>query len=214
MWWSNKLSKKFSKVYKENLFHGAVSKSGNGSDLTQTETLRLELPTLFKKLEINSILDLPCGDFYWMSKVVSKDLVYTGADVVPELILNLNSEYKGKNRNFLEINITNKKIEKNDAIFCRDLFVHLSNKDIAKSLKNIIDSESTYLFTTTFTRIINNKDLPRFKRGVAWRILNLRKQPWGFPEPLYLINENCSEGQGLYSDKSIGVWKIKDLPKF
>jgi len=177
MWWSNKLSKKFSKVYKENLFHGTVSKSGNGSDLTQTETLRLELPTLFKKLEINSILDLPCGDFYWMSKVVSKDLVYTGADVVPELILKLNSEYKGKNRNFLEINIANKKIEKYDAIFCRDLFVHLSNKDIAKSLKNIIDSESTYLFTTTFTRIINNKDLPRFKRGVAWRILNLRKQP-------------------------------------
>ena len=214
MWWSNKLSKKFSKVYKENLFYGTVSKSGNGSDLTQTETLRSELPKLFKKLEINSILDLPCGDFYWMSKVVSKDLMYTGADVVPELILKLNSEYKGKNRNFLEINIANKKIEKYDAIFCRDLFVHLSNKDIAKSLKNIVDSESTYLFTTTFTRIINNKDLPRFKRGVAWRILNLRKQPWGFPEPLYLINENCSEGQGLYSDKSIGVWKIKDLPKF
>jgi len=214
MWWSNKLSKKFSKVYKENLFQGTVSKSGNGSDLTQTETLRLELPILFKKLEINSILDLPCGDFYWMSQIVSKDLVYTGADVVPALILKLNSEYKCKNRDFLEINIVNESIKKYDAIFCRDLFVHLSNKDIVKSLKNIINSQSTYLFTTTFTRSINNKDLPRFKRGVAWRILNLRKHPWGFPEPLYLVNENCTEGDGLYSDKSIGVWKIKDLPKF
>ena len=214
MWRSNKLTRKFSKVYKENLFHGTVSKSGNGSDLTQTETLRLELPTLFKKLEINSILDLPCGDFYWMSKVVSKEHVYTGADVVPALILKLNSEYKGKNRDFLEINIVNESIKKYDAIFCRDLFVHLSNKDIVKSLKNITNSQSTYLFTTTFTRSINNKDLPRFKRGVAWRILNLRKHPWGFPEPLYLINENCTEGDGLYSDKSIGVWKIKDLPKF
>ena len=140
--------------------------------------------------------------------------MYTGADVVPELILKLNSEYKGKNTDFLEINIVNESIKKYDAIFCRDLFVHLSNKDIVKSLKNIINSQSTYLFTTTFTRSKNNKDLPRFKRGVAWRILNLRKHPWGFPEPLYLINENCTEGDGLYSDKSIGVWKIKDLPKF
>ena len=201
-------------MYKENLFHGTVSKSGNGSDLTQTETLRLELPILFKQLEVNSILDLPCGDFYWMSKVVSKDLTYTGADVVPALISNLNSEYKSENISFLEINIVNEGIKKYDVIFCRDLFVHLSNKDIVKSLKNVINSQSTYLFTTTFTRNISNNDLPRFKRGVAWRILNLRKHPWGFPEPLYLINENCTEGDGLYSDKSIGVWKIKDLPKF
>jgi 2-polyprenyl-3-methyl-5-hydroxy-6-metoxy-1,4-benzoquinol methylase len=214
MGYSDKLTKKFSKVYKENLFYGTVSKSGNGSDLTQTEVLRLELPILFKKLEIKSILDLPCGDFYWMSSIVSEDLVYTGADVVPELISKLNSEYKGKNRDFLEINIVNESIKKYDAIFCRDLFVHLSNKDIIKSLKNIINSQSTYLFTTTFTRSIKNKDLPRFKHGVAWRMLNLRELPWRFPEPMYLINEKCTEGGGLYSDKSIGVWKIKDLPKF
>jgi hypothetical protein len=214
MWRSSNLSKKFSKVYKENLFNGTVSKSGNGSDFTQTETLRLELPNLFKKLEINSILDLPCGDFYWMSKVVSKDLVYTGADVVPALISKLNSEYKKQNLNFLKVNIVNDSIEKYDAIFCRDLFVHLSNKDIAKSLKNITNSQSTYLLTTTFTRSTGNKDLPRFKPGVAWRTINLKEPPWRFPDPFYLINENCTEGDGLYSDKSLGVWKIKDLPKF
>ena len=214
MWRSKNLSNKFTKVYEENLFHGTVSKSGNGSDLTQTETLRLELPLLFKKLKINSIIDLPCGDLYWMSKVISQDIVYTGADIVPALILKLNSEYKGENINFLELNIVNEKIQKYDAIFCRDLFVHLSNKHIVKSLKNIKDSESTYLFTTTFTRNIENKDLPKFKRSVSWRMLNLRNHPWGFPEPLYLLNENCTEGEGLYRDKSIGVWKIKDLPDF
>jgi hypothetical protein len=91
------------------------------------------------------------------------------------------------------------------------LFVHLSNKDIATSLKNIKASNSTYLATTTFLRREPNKDLPIISRGIAWRTLNLQIPPFNFPEPLEVIDEKCTEGNGIYSDKAIAIWKIKDL---
>jgi len=128
------------------------------------------------------------------------------------MVSNLNLKYQNVSRKFKVINVVNQVLPTNDVIFCRDLFVHLSNKDIRKSLNNIVLSDSKYLFTTTFTRDERNKDLPIFKRGVKWRTLNLELPPWNFPKPNYLLNENCTEGNGAYGDKSIGIWEIKDIP--
>ena len=97
-------------------------------------------------------------------------------------------------------------------IFCRDLFVHLSNKDIKLAIRNIKSSDVQYLATTTFTNGLSNRDLPIITRGVAWRTLNLEMSPFSFPKPLILIDEKCIEGDGAFSDKTIGVWKISDLP--
>ena len=56
----------FSKVYRNNeWWDGEESKSGPGSGLTQTRRLRQELPLLFKELGVRTLLDAPCGDFYW-----------------------------------------------------------------------------------------------------------------------------------------------------
>ena len=166
------LQKKFTKVYDKNLFNGAESRSGNGSDLTQTKVLRESLPGLLKSFNVKTILDLPCGDFNWMSNLDFKEIQYTGGDVVESMIHGLSFKYHSTTRKFQVIDIVRQVPDKYDAIFCRDLFVHLSDKDIIRALCNIQSSGSTYLFTTTFTRSSANKKLPLLKRGVKWRTIN------------------------------------------
>src|ERR1051325_3452669 len=77
----------FCEIHQNNHFKGDASISGPGSEWTQTEKLRGELPKLFARHEIRTLLDAPCGDLNWMPTVLRECAVdYTGADIVPELI--------------------------------------------------------------------------------------------------------------------------------
>jgi hypothetical protein len=59
----------FTNIFRQNRWGGFASVSGTGSDLVQTRVLIRELPLLFYDLEVNVVLDIPCGDFHWMKKV-------------------------------------------------------------------------------------------------------------------------------------------------
>jgi hypothetical protein len=196
-------------VFQRNLFNGISSKSGQGSSVAQTQEIARLLPQLIRELHILSFLDIPCGDLEWMSKVDLDGIEYFGSDVSPSLIQYLKTTYPDKQ--FREINICKDSLPQVDLIFCRDLFVHLSYKDIRRALQNIRKSGSSYLATTTFTSRSENRDLPIFTRGIAWRTLNLEISPFNLPAPKYLHEEKCTEGNGLYSDKAIGIWKISDI---
>ena len=56
----------FGQYYSENHWGNSETVSGNGSTLEQTQVVRSVLPTLLADLGVSSLLDLPCGDFYWM----------------------------------------------------------------------------------------------------------------------------------------------------
>ncbi len=47
-----------------------------------------------------------------------------------------------------------------------------------------------------------------------WRTLNLEIHPFHFPKPITVINEHCTEGNGEYSDKSLELWLLEDIPFF
>ncbi len=94
-----------------------------------------------------------------------------------------------------------------DLIFCRDCLVHFSNDNILKTFENLKNTGSKYILTTTFTECDENIDIVTGD----WRIINLTLAPFNLPEPLQIINENCTEGDGAFSDKSLGLWKISDL---
>jgi hypothetical protein len=44
-----------------------------------------------------------------------------------------------------------------------------------------------------------------------WQPLNLEQEPFCLPPPIKLIAEGCTEVDGQYSDKSLGLWKVSDL---
>ena len=206
------LKSKFSGVFSKNAFGGDTSLSGRGSDLDQTKRIQEELPKLLRKYSVASLIDLPCGDQNWISNVPLDNITYVGADIVRDLITKNTEMYGSKTRIYVELDITREIPSQADLILCRDLLVHLNTKQIYSALQNIKRSDATFLLTTTFTDNRAYKNLPIFTRSVGWRAINLQAAPFNFPEPLEVINEECTEGDGLFSDKSLALWKLSDLP--
>ncbi|MBI5429902.1 MAG: class I SAM-dependent methyltransferase [Nitrosomonadales bacterium] len=196
----------FADIYRSNYWGNSDSRSGAGSDLVQTEVVRRELPVLISEFEVNSMLDIPCGDWHWM-KETNLDVDYIGADIVPEIVQHNNELYGKDRRGFRALDMIKDDLPKVDLVFSRDVLVHLSFEDIFSALRNIERSGSRYLLTTTFTRRDSNFDITTGQ----WRPVNLQKAPFNFPAPLRLINENCTEGDGSWGDKSLGLWEISGL---
>jgi len=198
----------FTDVYRKNSWGDSESKSGSGSSLQNTATLRAVLPGLQKELGIRSMLDIPCGDFHWMKEVEVDIEMYLGADIVSELIQSNNQRFGNKTRKFLVLDITKDELPKVDLIFCRDCLIHFSDDDVFRAINNIKKSRSKYLMTTTHTQHTKNENIVT---GL-WRPINLQIAPFNFPEPLKIINENCTVQGGLLADLSQGLWRIADIP--
>ena len=202
------LQRRFTDIYKDNAFGGKESVSGPGSDLTQTQALREALPAMLKGIGARTMLDAPCGDFFWMKEVRVELEQYIGADIVPALIAENTRRYGNQKREFRRLDLTRDALPRTDLILCRDCLVHLPLAVIVSALKNFKRSGSRYLLTTTFTARTENPDI----QAGQWRPLNLQAAPFNFPAPEQLVNECCTEGGGQYPDKSMGLWKIDALP--
>ena len=185
---------------------GHESVSGPGSSLANTAEIRKQLPLLTHDLRVRSLLDAACGDFNWM-RHVNLGIKYIGADVIPSLVQQNQENFSGPNKKFMVLDITRHPVPKVDLIFCRDCLVHLSNEDVFRALRNFQESKSKYLLTTTFERREVNSDIATGD----WRPANLRIAPFNFPEPIRIIDEKCTENDGIYADKTLALWKLKDL---
>lgn len=199
--------RKFTEIYRNNFWGNPESRSGSGSDLEQTTTIRNELPRVFEQYQIKSLADIPCGDFRWMQAVQYDFDHYYGGDIVDDVIDKNLIAYGSNSRTFLVIDILKDLVPEVDAILCRDCFVHFSNDDVIRALSNISRSGAKYLLATTFAGRRENKDI---ETG-DWRTINLETAPFSLPRPLSLINENCTEDGGIYADKSIGVWSLAQI---
>lgn len=196
----------FTDYFHKNYWGGAESVSGPGSDDSQTAVVKQAISQILREYRVSTILDIPCGDFNWMRQVDLGNSKYMGADIVPELI-EKNKRHVNDRIKFQVIDLINESLAKADLIIVRDCFIHFSNADVHKSLRNIVDSGSTYLLTTTFTDRPVNGDIFTGQ----WRAINLQQEPFYFGTPIILINEGCTEEDGKYSDKSLGLWKISEI---
>lgn len=197
----------FIDIYERNAWGGVESRSGSGSTLEQTKAIRTAIPRLLRDLDVRSLLDIPCGDHHWMKEVPLEGIEYIGMDIVPPLVERNQRLYGSGRKAFFKGDLVRDSLRKVDLILCRDCFGHLPHGDIIEALRNIKRSGSTYLLTTTFPERTKNEELNRF----GWRPLNLQLSPFDLPPPIIVINENCTERDGQYSDKSLGLWKIPDL---
>lgn len=194
----------FVTIFKKNFWRGSHSRSGAGSDLLQTRAIRKRLPQLVEELGIASLLDVPCGDLYWMSTVQLPVQCYVGVDIVEQLITLNRQKFGNEQRSFLVGDVRSDPLPRSDMVFCRDCFVHFSHADIERALSNIGATGARFLLTTTFTGRQANSDI----RTGLWRPINLEKPPFNLPPPLQIINEECTEGAGAYGDKSLGLWHL------
>ncbi len=199
----------FTEIHRQNRWGSAESRSGIGSTLAQTETLRDALPTIFGRHDIRSLLDIPCGDFHWMSRVSLGDIAYTGADIVESIVNDNATQYSNGQRHFMVANLCSTPLPRVDMVFCRDCMVHLPFAMLAQAIENIRASGSTLLMATTFPRMEINRDI----EVGDFRPINLQLAPFNFLPPLELVDEQCTEANGAHTDKMMGLWRISELPR-
>ena len=195
----------FARMYEHNSWANAESASGNGSDLTQTMVVRKELSDLIAELGIRTLLDAPCGDFYWMKEVDRHGCRYLGADIVPQMITLNERNYGNDTTSFSVLDITQDELPQVDLILCRDCLVHLPLEAGVKILQAFARSGSTYLLSTTYPGLVK-KNRPLYITG-NWRPLDLERAPFVLREPLRVINEGCTEAED-YPEKSLGLWRL------
>jgi 2-polyprenyl-3-methyl-5-hydroxy-6-metoxy-1,4-benzoquinol methylase len=199
------LAQRFRRIHETNMWGAQASTSGLGSEMDATAVLRAELPRLFKKLGVASLLDAPCGDAGWINRA-DLGARYVGVDIVPALIERLQTraaaaEIKGE---YQLADITRDPLPRCDAILCRDALVHLSFANIERALANFQRSGAVWLIATTFPEWQTNADC----EDGDWRALNFERAPFNWGPPAELINENCTEAGGGWRDKSLGVWRL------
>src|SRR5712691_12426037 len=82
------LAQRFRRIHDTNMWGAVASASGLGSEIDATIVLRAELPRLFRKLGVTSLLDAPSGDAGWINNADLGARV-AGVDIVPSLIAGL-----------------------------------------------------------------------------------------------------------------------------
>ena len=202
------LEERFARIYETNLWSDAESRSGAGSNLEATASLRAALPPLLRRLDVRRLLDVPCGDFNWMSHVDLSGIDYTGGDIVESVIEANRERYESAARRFMKVDLTSGPLPEADVILCRDCLVHFSFANIIAAFRTMKASGAQYLLTTTFIDRQSNKDIV----DGDWRPLNLEQSPFLLPAAHSVILEDCAEEGGAYADKALAVWRVSDLP--
>lgn len=198
----------FTRIYNDNAWGDAESRSGPGSTVHRTRLVRPALETLFRNLGIRTLLDLPCGDFNWMRHVDLRGIDYTGADIVDVVVQDNTLNWARPGVRFVRLDMTSDALPRADLILCRDGLVHLSFHDIARALHRMRESGSEYLLVTTFDRHPANSDI---ETG-DWRPLNLRLPPFWLPPPLGEIWDG-PRPDGAYRDKKLALFRIAGIPE-
>ena len=203
----------FTDIFARNDWGSAESRSGPGSELDATGSVRRALPALLSELQVRILLDVPCGDLHWMKEVALDTIRYIGADIVPELIADNATRFRSTLREFIVLDLTRGPLPQADLVLCRDCFIHFSYRHIRNALRTIRASGSTYLLATTNPRVRQNHDIITG----SYRPINLERPPFGFPPPIRYLAESPVRGPGPGDERHqredcLGLWRIRDLP--
>lgn len=186
----------FTRIYDDNLWGSADSRSGVGSTSDATQAIRRALPALWGQHGIRSLVDAPCGDCTWMSHIAPSLDRYVGVDIVPKLIDDNRRRYP--HLQFKLGDLTRDALPLADAIHCRDCFQHLPTHLIRAALKNFEASGTRWLLLTT------NASVPAYHDVVigGFRPINFLSPPFNFPRP---VTEIAEDDRG----RALALWDLR-----
>ena len=198
----------FTNIYQKQTWKSKGSISGPGSDIESTERVRDALPALFAEFDIKTMVDAPCGDFWWMQLTNITNLNhYIGIDIVKPLIEDNITRYSAGNISFCHMDIIQSVVPQVDLIMCRDLFLHIPSDMVKKVIRNFKASGSTYLLATTYSNCKYNTD--RYHSNYTFRPLNLEIQPFNLPKPIRYIFEKEENRVEWY--RYLALWRLEDI---
>jgi len=192
----------FSYIYSFGRWYDGKSRSGPGSSLEYTRELREQLPKVISDFGVRTMLDAPCGDFFWMSHVSLGVEEYIGADIVPAMVKANQRRFAREDLRFIVLDVVAEIPPRVDLIFCRDCLFHFPTQLALTALQNFRASGSRYLLTTTFSGVANEE----VAMGYHYRI-NLEAEPFNFPPPILRIQDSPDD-----PTRFMGLWELSTLP--
>lgn len=205
-------------IYTNQFYHCLFTGRGATLDWAQETIATLHtvinsIKSLYNKSEIH-LLDIPCGDMAWMARFLKTrdDVIYTGMDIVPELIKHHKDAFKHYSKRWSFINadaVDNKTfIGKYDIILCRTLLQHLYHQDVMKLLEKFSESGSKFILASTFANHHQNEELIiDIDNPGRFRKLNLQIPPFSLAAPLCLNRDGPPDlKEGL--EHFLGLWKL------
>jgi hypothetical protein len=197
------LAQRFTTIYESHYWVDDESCSGGGSNLYATKKIRKSIPGLSLKYGLRSVLDIPCGDFFWFKEMKLDLDSYIGGDIVVPLIASVAEKHTSATRSFRVMDLTKDVLPDSDLILVRDCFIHLSFESIFAALRNVTRSKIRYLLTTHFANTAPNVDL-----GTGtFHAVNLCAPPFNLPPALELIDDYA---KGT-TPHQLGLWRVDDL---
>jgi hypothetical protein len=202
----------FRELYEEKLLGAYETVSGSGSTLMTTRNVRRAISHMIANQFFNSLLDVGCGDFNWMSTINLSGIRYLGVDCVETLIEHNQQHWMQPNVRFETWDIVEDIPKTHDLVLCRDLFTHFSQQDIVKAFNNIKKSGSRYIAITANVpkmgkeKLVTQREADLNKDSLSgyWHPGNMCSAPFFFPVPLFSIPET-------EPGKMLGVWRLNDL---
>jgi len=152
----------WTKIYNENMleWRGEESKSGEGSEKDNADTKINLIKSIIEENQISSILDLGCGDIYWMQKILDNfQGNYLGIDVAQDVVDENIKKYEShKNIEFDCLDITSEGGQKAfrkrygdrnfDMIIGLDILGHLLNDEVDLFVNFICSINPELVFLT------------------------------------------------------------------
>ena len=177
-------------------------RSGPGSNMTRTAALRAALPRVFAQYGVKTLLDAPCGDWFWMQTVDLTGIDYIGADISGSLIEENTARFARDGVRFLHLDITSDPLPASDMLLCRDCLFHLKFWLRWKFFDNFCRSDGRYLMLT-IDHVAENE---RVRSNGGFKQFNPMAAPFNLPQPLEMIAET-TRGQ----PRSLGIWTREQI---
>lgn len=182
------------------------SRSGPGSSPEVAAPMAAELAALLARRRIRRLVDIPCGDFGWMSRLPLDGLDYVGGDIVAPLVEENRKRYARDGVRFVHLDLRHDPLPDGDLLLVRDLLVHFSFRDARLALDNLRRSGIPWLLTSTFPDHPRNVDIVTGD----WRPLNLELPPFSLPPPVESIPD-LPDPSGRSVGKRLALWPVAAL---
>ena len=127
--------------------HFSETYCGEGSYIHNTVQTRLFISNVVKNYDIESVVDLGCGDWNWMKHVNFGKAIYTGIDLDCRFIEANKKKYFYPTYDFICADAVYGKINYGDLVICRDLLLHLPEVEVLRVLQNIVDMKAKFLLS-------------------------------------------------------------------
>lgn len=192
--------KRFIRVWKQNLWGSAESKSGRGSERSIASPDRDFLLKVIRSYYGDNrgptsnitIVDAPCGDMNWVVELLQAleglfgTVTYHGYDIVPEAIRSHRQRFASKPQwHFHRADLVDAMPVKGDVLLCRDLLNHLSLADGRRVLHNVLMSRTPIIVLSNNQRDVTHNQPLGAADGGESRELDVTKPPFSWPRPAW-----------------------------